>query len=123
MNIAHEMQSVVRVITISAPLGGSRAATFLRWFSTVSVVGDITPTSKAIVKLRAPIPCPVLSIVSVGGHLPTTQEPNDSVVTVSSQSALKDAKIVHIKANHFEILMHEKTAELISAFITECCDG
>lgn len=121
MNLALDMPEIVRVITISAPLGGSRAATFLRWFSSMMVVGDITPTSRAITRIQSSLPCPVLSIISTGGHLPTSQEQNDSVVTLNSQRALKDAAKIEIRANHFEILMHDATADAILAFVQECC--
>jgi pimeloyl-ACP methyl ester carboxylesterase len=108
-----------RVITISSPLGGSKAAVFARWVvSGFPILSDITPSSPAMRELMALKDAPpVLSIISVGGSLPTSMDPNDSVVSVASQKAFAPAKKVEINANHFEILMHEKTLEHINKFI------
>lgn len=112
---------VQKVITISSPLGGSKVAAIAKWFmGSVPLIGDITPTSRHIRELAIMKPnFPVLSIVSTGGSLPTSSEPNDSVVTVASQRALSSAKKVEIKASHFEILLHERTTEAIRKFIRE----
>lgn len=110
---------VERVITISSPLGGSKAAVFAQWVvSGLPILSDITPSSSAVRELAAlkNVP-PVLSLISVGGSLPTSGEPNDSVVSVASQKAFLPAKKVEINANHFEILMHEKTISTIQSFI------
>jgi pimeloyl-ACP methyl ester carboxylesterase len=101
------------LVTISSPLGGSRAAQALRWVpGHLPVLESLTPQSvfiRAVRDFKAEIP--TLSIISTGGHLPTSAEKNDSVVTVLSQRALPYGKKIEVKANHFEILMHEKTVE------------
>jgi pimeloyl-ACP methyl ester carboxylesterase len=120
MLVAHAgTHDVKRVVTISSPLGGSKAAVYARWVvSGLQVLGDITPHSVFMKLIEAEAaPCPVLSIISTGGSLPTSNEPNDSVVTVASQKALKYAKKVEIKANHFEVLMMDKTVEALRKFI------
>lgn len=111
--IATDYDPVTGLVTISSPLGGSRAAVVMKWLpGHPQVLEDITPSSRHIQLLQmSPPKVPTLSICSTGGHLPTTSEPNDSVVTVASQKALKVGKKVEIKVNHFEILMHDKTAE------------
>lgn len=116
LNQTHNVQ---KVVTISSPLGGSQAAAWMRWFVTLPVLSDITPSSFAMRRLvTETAPCPVLSIVSTSGGLPMiSREPNDSVVTVSSQKALKYAKKIEVKANHFEVLMHEKTIEAVRKFV------
>jgi hypothetical protein len=115
LNKTHNVQ---RVVTISSPLGGSRAAVYARWVvSGLKVLHDITPGSPQIVRLATEkCECPILSIISTGGSLPTSTEPNDSVVTVASQKALAYAKKVEIKANHFEVLMHARAVEAIRKF-------
>ena len=112
----HDVQ---KVVTISSPLAGSRAAVYARWVVPgLQVLGDITPHSMYMKLIEsAEPPCPVLSIVSTGGSLPTSNEPNDSVVTVASQKALKYAKKVEVKANHFEVLLHDKTIETVRKFV------
>lgn len=122
MNIAHsKLRNVKKVITISSPLGGSKAAIFAQWLMRdVHVLKDIVPTScyiKPLIKLAEP--CPVLSIYSTSGSLPASFEDNDSVVTVSSQKALPYARHVEVKANHFEVLLHPDTITLIRNFVAE----
>jgi pimeloyl-ACP methyl ester carboxylesterase len=120
MNIALSgLRNVEKVVTISSPLGGSKAAVYARWVvSGLEVLNDIVPSSPFIRPLSEYQPaCPVLSIYSTNGSLPTSNEPNDSVVTVASQRALPYAKKAEVKANHFEVLMHAKTAHLIQDFI------
>ena len=112
----HDIQ---KVVTISAPLGGSMVAFYMRWIASgMSVLDDIMPSSAAMREFQRSQPnCPVLSIVSTTGHMPVISvEPNDSVVTISSQRALPYAKKIEVKANHFEILLHNKTVETIRKF-------
>lgn len=113
------LANVEKVVTISSPLAGSRAAIYARWVvSGIPLISDITPSSPCIRELAGAKPIfPVLSIISTGGSLPTSTEPNDSVVSVSSQKAISAAKKVEVKANHFEILLHEKTVDAIRKFI------
>jgi len=59
----------------------------------------------------------MLSIITTGGALPWSTEPNDTIVTVASQNALKYGKKVEVKANHFEVLLHERTTEVIRKFV------
>lgn len=116
---AEHADRVQKVVTISAPLGGSKAATALRWIpGHPKVLHDLGPTSPKIELLaQLKLEAPLLSIISTGGSLPTSPEPNDSIVTVSSQKALKIGRKAEVKANHFEVLMHEKTIQLIKSFI------
>lgn len=119
MLIAHAgTHDIEKVVTISSPLGGSKAAVYARWLVTgVRVLGDITPNSiymKLIESSSAP--CPVLSIISTGGGI-SSHEPNDSIVTVASQRALSYARKVEVRANHFEILLVDKTVEAVRKFI------
>lgn len=111
--------NVKKVVTVSSPLGGSRAAVYARWIvGGIRVFNDITPASPAIVRLESELaPCPVLSLISVSGSFLNSNEPNDGIVTVASQKALPYAKKVEVKANHFEILMHDKTIDTIRKFV------
>ena len=116
---AEEPERVKRLVTISSPFRGSRAAATLRWFpGSLPVLGDITPRGEFMSTVTSlQLEVPTLSIISTGGHLPTSPEPNDSVVAISSQRALRFGKKVEIKLNHFEVLMSEKTAKLLNDFI------
>ena len=111
--IAADSSDIDELTIISSPLGGSKAANIVRWLpGHPDVMADITPNSSFIERLhKNPPKVPTLCVISTGGHLNTTSEPNDSVVTVASQKALQTGKKVEVKANHFEILMHEKTVD------------
>lgn len=123
--VADEPERFLSLVTISSPLGGSRAAIYMRWMpGRPAILEHITPTSEHIQRLAIfQTKIPTLSIISTGGHLPTTREPNDSVVTVFSQKALLFGKKIEVKANHFEILMHEKTIDLITKHIFGVAHG
>jgi pimeloyl-ACP methyl ester carboxylesterase len=118
---ADEPERITKLVTISSPLNGSRAAAALRWIpGSLAVLGDIIPRGPHVRRCcDLMLTTPTLSIISTGGHLPTSPEPNDSVVAVSSQRALKFGKKVEVKANHFEVLLHEHTVGAIKNFIFE----
>jgi pimeloyl-ACP methyl ester carboxylesterase len=122
MNIAHlRLRNIKKVVTISSPLGGSKGAIYAQWvLRSLEVLRDLVPSSAYIKPLsNLPAPCPVLSIYSTSGSLPTAFEPNDSVVTVASQRALLHARQVEVRANHFEVLMHPGTIKLVKDFVSE----
>jgi alpha/beta superfamily hydrolase len=112
--IAHERE-LNELVVISAPIAGSRAARIAKWIpGSPAIMRDITPTSPRIVQAcTTKISVPTLSICSMTGHLAAEKEPNDGIVTIASQKALPFGRKAEVKANHFEILMHERTVELI----------
>jgi pimeloyl-ACP methyl ester carboxylesterase len=118
---AEHADRVSSLATISAPFGGSRAAITLRWLpGHPKVLEDLTPSSpkiELVSQLRLKVP--TLCIYSTSGSLFTSPEPNDSVVTVSSQKALPFGRKVEVKANHFEVLLHERTVKLLQGFLFE----
>ena len=115
---AEHHDRVDKVVGISAPFAGSRAAIGLRWLpGHPKVLHDIIPTAPKIELIsQLKLANPTLSIFSTGGSLPTSSEPNDSIVTVSSQKALPFGKKSEVKANHFEVL-HERTVKLMQDFL------
>lgn len=117
--LAVENELVTKLITISAPFAGSEACRALRWLpGSFGVLSDLTPTSQTVARVKSlNLTLPTLSIISTGGHLPTSWEPNDSVVSIASQKALPFGKKVEVKANHFEVMLHEDTVALIKKFI------
>ena len=119
LTAAEHIDKIERVCAISTPFGGSRAALALRWLpGHPKVMHDITPNSAKIELIsQLKLQVPTLNIISTGGSLPTTPEPNDSIVTVASQKALGFGKKVEVKANHFEVLLHEKTVKLLQDFL------
>ena len=119
--LSHKLPQVKKLVIISAPVGGSKAAKLLRWVPNhPAVIDDLAPDSKFItatstIKLKIP----TLSIISSGGHiqLPASLEKNDSIVTLASQRALPYGRKVEVNANHFEVLMHEKTVDVLDKFL------
>lgn len=116
---ADNVERVDRLVTISSPFNGSRAASTLRWIpGCLPVINDIVPRSALISRLgELELKVPTISIISTGGHLPTSPEPNDSVVSVSSQKALRFGKKIEVKANHFEVLLSDVTVNHIRKFL------
>ncbi len=108
---------------ISSPLAGSKVAASLRWLpGQPKIIRDITPTSPKIELIsQLKLQLPTLSIISTAGNLslPVAREHNDGVVTIESQRALSFGKKIEVKANHFEILMHDKTMKLLNDFLFE----
>jgi pimeloyl-ACP methyl ester carboxylesterase len=107
--------NVERVLTISSPIAGSKAASLLRWVpGHPAVMSDVMPHSSRIRELLgSSLQIPVTNIISIGGQLGGSLEPNDSVVAISSQKALPYGTKIEVKANHFEVLSHERTVQII----------
>jgi pimeloyl-ACP methyl ester carboxylesterase len=117
VSISHRVP-IRKIVTMGTPFGGSRAASFLRWFTPNQLFNDIHPTSGPISDMRRkPLSCPVMSLVSTEGNNPFLIEDNDGVVTVASQLALEGPTYVQIPTNHFEMLLHEEATGLINGFL------
>lgn len=114
----HQAQ-VERVVTISSPLGGSKAAVFARWLALgIPLLNDLMPHSSQVCEIVGrQLDIPVLNVISTVGSLPPSREPNDGVVTVASQRAYRYGKHVAVKANHFEIMLHDLTVHHLREFI------
>lgn len=108
---------IAGIITISTPFGGSKAAWIMRWIMRSSVMGDITPDAYHIRKINSIELPPTKSIISTSGSIPTALEKNDSVVTINSQLHLKNSEKHFINANHFEVLQHSRTVDIIKETI------
>lgn len=110
---------IEKLVGISSPFRGSRAACTLRWLpGSMLVFDDIVPRGHHIVKCRdLTLEVPTLSIITTGGHLQTSPEPNDGVVAVESQKGLRFGKKIEINANHFEVLLSDRTVGILEDFI------
>jgi pimeloyl-ACP methyl ester carboxylesterase len=116
---ARGLANAQKIVTISSPLGGSKAAIYARWVvQGVPLLRDLVPNSAQIREVASmKLAVPVLNVISTAGSLPTANEPNDGIVTISSQKAYAPGKKVELKANHFEIMMHERLPVIIRKFI------
>lgn len=110
---AANQHQIHKIVSISTPFGGSKAAWIMRWIMRSPVMGDITPDSVHIRTLNQLELPPVKSIISTNGSIPMGFEKNDSVVTLNSQLHLQNNERFLVKANHFEVLQHPKTIKII----------
>lgn len=113
-------KNIKKVVTISSPLAGSKAATYLRWlypnYGLFNNVAVTNPIIMAIQSIGAIVP--TQCIISNGGTTPLIKEANDGVVSVASQGSLKHCKEhVNIKLNHFEVLLSSFVVQQIERFI------
>lgn len=110
---------VEKLVAISSPFKGSKAASTLRWIpGSMRVFNDIVPQAPLIRRCRElELDVPTLSIITTGGHLQTSPEPNDSVVSVASQRGLRFGEKVELHATHFEVLLSDKAVDILKDFI------
>jgi pimeloyl-ACP methyl ester carboxylesterase len=110
-------KDIDKVVTISSPIGGSRAAFLAQWlFPSIKSISDLTPTSVIIDEVKKPIKNKVLNIISTAGGI-SYFKPNDSIVTIESQDSYQTDHKKYIDVNHFEVLQHEDTVKYIDEFI------
>ena len=118
--IASEFPCLVdQLVAISSPFQGSRAASTLRWIpGSMRVFSDIMPHAPLIARCSSlQLDIPTLSIITTGGHLNTSPEPNDSVISLSSQRGLRFGQQIEVNANHFEVLMSDRAVHIIKNFV------
>lgn len=118
LHLSFNAPNVEKIVTLGTPFGGSKIASLMRWLTPSQLFDDIHPQSGAVRTLFAnKLAVPVRSIVTTGGKLPVFHEPNDGVVTVESQKALSGPEYIEISTNHFEVLLHPTTVDLIQEFL------
>lgn len=118
--LAQRSKKVERVFTISAPFGGSEAASWLRWVSFDPLLAHIHPNSYLITSLKKrKLLAPMFSIVTTSSRFPMSVllPKNDGVVSHASQLALAGPTFVELNLNHFEVLLAKETAEHAREFL------
>jgi pimeloyl-ACP methyl ester carboxylesterase len=116
--LAQRHARIARVATLSAPFGGSRVADMLRWWFPCQLYNDIHSNAPVIQEIgRRSCDAPVLSIVTTGGATPLITEPNDGVVSVTSQMALDGPTYIKLPLNHFEVLLADDTLKHLGDFL------
>jgi pimeloyl-ACP methyl ester carboxylesterase len=108
-------KQVLGAITLSTPYGGAEVAEFARFFLPFSrLLRDIGPNSWAFKQAdKIKIQHPWTNIVTVKGNSPFLLEPNDGVVTISSQKHHADMELLEIDYNHYEVVLSDKVIEII----------
>lgn len=108
--------SVKKIITISAPLGGVSGSTMLALFyPRTSIFKDLIsygPSLSSIRKNSESVNKPHIAIVSTHGFDFISHQ-NDCVVSVASQMAWQTPEYHKINLNHFEVLMSDETIAII----------
>lgn len=117
MHLAELFHNKVQgAITLSTPYGGSKAADYAKYFVPFSrLMRDIGPKSYPMSHIQTiDVSWPWLNVVSTRGSSPFIVEPNDGVVTISSQRALADKMdLIDLDVNHYEIVMSPRTIQII----------
>lgn len=108
-----EKKIKTRIITLSAPFGGSEIAATLRIFRPGSLFFKNVGTHSDFVKdfKAKPLPFKTHVFVTTEGGADWMSQANDGVVTVESQTWFSDDPLANhqeIKVNHFEILLADQ---------------
>jgi hypothetical protein len=75
---------------------------------------DIGPSSWVMRQAdKIKIKHPWTNIVTVKGQSPFIAEPNDGVVTISSQQHHEDMELIKIDYNHYEVMLSDKVVKII----------
>jgi pimeloyl-ACP methyl ester carboxylesterase len=108
-----------KLVAISAPFNGSvHAATAHNMINPWPPKTDLIPNSEFLSKLKTQeAKFKSLSLISTGGKMPMFNEPNDNVLTLSTQINSPIANQIQISTTHSEILQHEETVSQIQRFI------
>lgn len=107
-------------VTLSTPYGGAEVAEYVKFFLPFSrLMRDIGPTSWAMKEAKEiKIQHPWTNVVTVKGQSPFMAEPNDGVVTISSQKRRKDMELIEIDYNHYEVVLSDKVVDIIKERIS-----
>lgn len=109
----------LKLVTISSPFGGSKAATYLKFlFPGYGLFGNVSTTNPVILGIQNEgAKWPTLNVISTSGDSPLLKEANDGVITVSSQLSLKGCYQRLHRINHFEALLSDSIIKDIKEFI------
>jgi len=108
-------KQVLGAVTISTPYGGAEVADFAKYFLPFSrLLRDIGPSSWAMRQAdKIVIQHPWTNIVTIKGQSPFIVEPNDGVVTISSQRHHRDMELIDIDYNHYEVMLSDRVVNII----------
>ena len=106
---------VLGAVTLSTPYGGAEIADYAKYFYFFSqLLKDIGPRSAPMKQAdKINITWPWTNVVTVKGSAPWIIEPNDGVVTLASQRAIKDMELIEVDYNHYEVVLSPQIVEII----------
>jgi pimeloyl-ACP methyl ester carboxylesterase len=106
---------VLGAVTISTPYGGAEVADYAKYFLPFSrLMRDIGPSSWVMKQAnKIKIQHPWTNIVTVKGQSAFMTEPNDGVVSITSQRHHADMELIEIEYNHYEVVLSEQVITII----------
>jgi len=116
LHLANSMPAAVKgAVTLSTPYGGAEVADYVQYFLPFSrLMRDIGPSSWVMRQAdKIKIQHPWCNVVTVKGHSPFITEPNDGVVTISSQRHHADMELVEVDYNHYEVVLSDEVIKII----------
>jgi pimeloyl-ACP methyl ester carboxylesterase len=122
LHLANAMPAqVLGAVTLSTPYGGAEVADYVQYFLPFSrLMRDIGPSSWVMRQAdKINIQHPWTNVVTVKGQSPFMAEPNDGVVTISSQKHHADMELVEVQYNHYEVVLSDKIVNLIKERINQ----
>jgi len=113
--LAHSDLNVRSLITMSAPFGGIEINVLLKWWFPSTIFKQIGTLQRHHNHLLGnKIKVPHVCFVSTQGANPIfLGKPNDGVISIESQLAMKHANYVKIPVNHYEVLMSEEVVDIM----------
>jgi pimeloyl-ACP methyl ester carboxylesterase len=118
--IAQKSDMVDKVVTMSTPFGGSKAADIMKWFNPHPMFEAICSGSSLLRSLyNKPANAPTLSIVTIAGQNPMMKEENDGVVSIESQISWNHPEYKYLPYSHIDILMADEPIAMIEDFLFE----
>lgn len=119
LHLANDIpDQVIGAVTLSTPYGGAEIADVAKYFMPYSrLLRDIGPSSWAMRQAnKIEIHHPWTNIVTTQGNSPWVPQPNDGVVTISSQQHhAQGMELIEMDYNHYEIVLSSQVVELIQA--------
>lgn len=108
-------KQVSGAITISTPYGGAEVADYAKYFLPFSrLMRDIGPNSWVMKQAnKIKIQHPWTNIVTIKGQSPFMTEPNDGVVSITSQKHHADMELIEVAYNHYEVVLSEQVINII----------
>jgi pimeloyl-ACP methyl ester carboxylesterase len=116
LHLANSMPAAVKgAVTLSTPYGGAEVADYVQYFLPFSrLMRDIGPSSWVMRQAdKIKIQHPWTNVVTVKGQSPFITEPNDGVVTISSQRHHADMELVEVDYNHYEVVLSDEVIKII----------
>lgn len=111
----HFKETTVGGVSLSTPYGGSRQADFAKYFVPFNrLMHDIgTMSAPMMESMVLPPPKNWTQVISTVGQSPWVHGDNDGVVTLTSMRSREDFEQIELKLNHYEIVISDKTVEII----------